>query len=88
MLAGAEGLPDPANIVTLVAGSGSPVHLEIGPQGDLFYVDVGAGAVRRVRVDSGALFGDGFESGDTSAWSGQIIPPAAPSRRTDVGSPP
>lgn len=69
MLADTEGLPDPTKIVTLVAGSVRPVHLEIGPQGDLFYVDISAGEVRRVKVDPGALFGDGFESGDTSAWS-------------------
>lgn len=69
MLADAEGLPDPTRIVTLVAGSARAVHLEIGPQGDLFYVDISAGEVRRVKVDPSALFGDGFESGDTSAWS-------------------
>lgn len=67
LLAGAEGAPDPARIVTLVAGSPSPVHLEIGPRGDLFYVDVAGGTVRRVTVSN--LFADGFESGDTSAWS-------------------
>lgn len=70
MLRGTEGLPDSTSIVTLVAGSVLPVHLEIGPQGDLFYVDIGAGEVRRVKVDPGALFGDGFETGNTSAWSG------------------
>ncbi|MDA8019545.1 MAG: PQQ-dependent sugar dehydrogenase [Thermoanaerobaculia bacterium] len=72
MLAGPGGVPDPATIVTLVAGSGRPVHLEIGPQGDLFYVDLSAGEVRRVRAQPGALFGDGFESGDTSAWSAEV----------------
>lgn len=49
--AGASGLPDPARLVTLVAGAPRPVALEIGPDGDLFYVDHG-GTVRRVRYFS------------------------------------
>ena len=68
MLADAEGLPDPARIVTLVAESDLAVHLEIGPEGDLFYVDMHGGAIHRVTASPGALFGDGFESGDTSSW--------------------
>lgn len=63
------GLPDPSKISTLVARSGAPVHLEIGPEGDLFYVALPTGEIRQILVDPGALFGDGFESGDATLWS-------------------
>src|SRR5262249_50958454 len=49
MLPGANGLPDPAQRVTLVARASAPVDLEIGPNGDLFYVDLNGGAVRRLQ---------------------------------------
>jgi glucose/arabinose dehydrogenase len=54
MLAGADGLPNPATIQTLVgvdsggAAAGHPVDLEIGPGGDLFYVDMEDGTVHRI----------------------------------------
>jgi glucose/arabinose dehydrogenase len=74
MLAGPGGLPDPGRIATLAAGAGSPVQVEIGPDGDLFYVDLSRGEIRRILVDPGALFGDGFESGDAGAWSQPNVP--------------
>ena len=49
MLRGANGLPDPANIQTFVAGAQNPVELQFGPNGDLYYVDLENGSVRRVR---------------------------------------
>ena len=49
MLRGADGLPDPANIQTFVAGAENPVELQFGPNGDLYYVDLENGSVRRVR---------------------------------------
>jgi glucose/arabinose dehydrogenase len=49
MLKGTNGLPDPASIVTFDAGAGGPVHLEIGPNGDLFYCDFNSGTVQRIR---------------------------------------
>jgi glucose/arabinose dehydrogenase len=49
MQKGTNGLPDPASIVTFDAGAGGPVHLEIGPNGDLFYADFDGGTVRRIR---------------------------------------
>ncbi|MGH3100994.1 MAG: PKD domain-containing protein, partial [Thermoleophilia bacterium] len=49
MLRGADGLPDPANIQTFVAGAENPVELQFGPNGDLYYVDLENGRVRRVR---------------------------------------
>ena len=39
---------------------------------DLFYLDIVNGTVQRVLVDPGALFGDGFESGDVSDWSSSL----------------
>ena len=43
------GNPDPTNLATFAAGAASPVDLEIGPEGDLFYVDHSGGTVRRVQ---------------------------------------
>jgi PKD repeat protein len=48
MLPDAGGLPDPARIRTFAAGAANPVHLQIGPGGDLFYADFDGGTVRRV----------------------------------------
>jgi glucose/arabinose dehydrogenase len=48
MLPGANGLPDPTNIQTFVADAGHPVDLEIGPGGDLFYVDLDDGQIHRI----------------------------------------
>jgi hypothetical protein len=50
---GADGLPDPTKRTTFVADAASPVDLQIGPSGDLFYVDFGDGTIRRVRHFSG-----------------------------------
>ncbi|TLZ83810.1 MAG: hypothetical protein E6K03_03900, partial [Methanobacteriota archaeon] len=46
--AGSNGLPDPNNIVTFVAPAAAPVELQIGPGGDLFYVDFNGGTIRRI----------------------------------------
>jgi glucose/arabinose dehydrogenase len=54
MLAGADGLPDPANIQSFVGvdatggAAGHPVDLKIGPGGDLFYVDMEDGSLHRI----------------------------------------
>jgi glucose/arabinose dehydrogenase len=51
MLAGSNGLPDPTNVESFVTGPvgiGTPVDLEIGPGGDLFYVDLSGGTIRRI----------------------------------------
>ncbi len=48
MKAGTNGLPDPTKITTFVAGAANPVELEIGPGGDLFYVDFEGGTIHRV----------------------------------------
>jgi glucose/arabinose dehydrogenase len=49
--AGPNGLPDLAKIRTFVAGAAQPVDVQIGPGGDLFYVDLG-GSIRRIRYFS------------------------------------
>lgn len=53
MFAGANGLPDPATRTTFVADAAGPVELQIAPGGDLFYVDLDGGTVRRIRFTSG-----------------------------------
>ena len=53
MFAGANGLPDPGQRATLVAGAANPVDLEIGPGGDLYYVDFDGGTIRRISSSSG-----------------------------------
>jgi PKD repeat protein len=49
---GTDGLPAPGLIRTFVAGAANPVNLEIGPGGDLFYVDFDGGTIRRISYAS------------------------------------
>jgi glucose/arabinose dehydrogenase/PKD repeat protein len=49
---GTNGLPDPAKLRTFVAGAAVPVDLEIGPNGDLFYVDLAGGTIRRIQYSA------------------------------------
>jgi glucose/arabinose dehydrogenase/PKD repeat protein len=49
MMRGANGLPDPGNIQTFQAGAAGPVQLTVGPGGDLYYVDMSGGTIRRFR---------------------------------------
>ena len=49
--AGPGGLPDLAKRRTFVSGAVQPVDVQIGPGGDLFYVDLG-GTIRRIRYFS------------------------------------
>jgi len=46
---GTNGLPDPARRANFLAPAANPVHLEIGPGGDLFYVDLNGGTIRRIQ---------------------------------------
>jgi len=48
MLPGSNGVPDPSDIVTFAAGAGSPVQLQVGPDGDLYYVDLTDGTIQRI----------------------------------------
>ncbi len=49
MMPGVDGLPDPAAIRTFDAGAAAPVDLEIGPGGDLYYVDITGGTIHRIQ---------------------------------------
>jgi glucose/arabinose dehydrogenase len=53
MFPGAGGVPDPANRMLVRESGVFPVDLEIGPNGDLYYVDIAAGEVRRIRRATG-----------------------------------
>jgi glucose/arabinose dehydrogenase len=48
MRAGAGGLPDPATRTAFETNANGPVNLEIGPGGDVFYVDFTGGTIRRI----------------------------------------
>jgi glucose/arabinose dehydrogenase/PKD repeat protein len=48
MKKGANGLPDPAKLETFVTEAAGPADLEIGPSGDLYYVDLEGGTIRRI----------------------------------------
>jgi glucose/arabinose dehydrogenase len=52
MRAGAGGQPDPTLVANFVTGAANPVELEVGPDGDLWYVDLG-GTIRRVGFNAG-----------------------------------
>ena len=49
MFAGTDGLPDKTKIANFVTNAANPVDLEIGPGGDLFYVDFAGGTIRRIQ---------------------------------------
>ena len=46
---GADGHPAPGLVRTFVAAAANPVNLEIGPGGDLYYVDFDGGTIRRIQ---------------------------------------
>ena len=52
---GTNGQPDPAARQLFAVGAPNPVDLQIGPNGDLFYVDFDGGTIRRVTFSSGNL---------------------------------
>ncbi len=43
------GSPTPNNRQTFVSGASNPVELQFGPGGDLYYVDLDGGTIRRIR---------------------------------------
>ena len=62
--AGADGLPDRSRWRTFVSGAAGPVDLEVSPAGELYYVDLVGGTIRRI-VHQG--------SGPTSCLPGQYL---------------
>jgi glucose/arabinose dehydrogenase len=49
LLAGPDGVPDPATMEVVATGIGNPVDLVAGPHGDLYYPDLDRGVVNRIR---------------------------------------
>jgi glucose/arabinose dehydrogenase/PKD repeat protein len=49
MKKGTDGLPDVATRKVFVTDAAGPVDLQVGPDGDLFYVDMNGGTIRRIR---------------------------------------
>ena len=49
MLAGANGVPDPTRVELFADGAANPAELQFGPGGDLYYVDISGGTIRRIR---------------------------------------
>jgi glucose/arabinose dehydrogenase len=49
---GSDGNPAPGLVRTFVAGAANPVNLQVGPTGELFYVDFDGGTVRRISYAS------------------------------------
>ena len=49
---GPSGDPDPTARAVFASGAGGPVDLQIGPGGDLFYVDFTGGTLRRITYPS------------------------------------
>ncbi len=52
MYPGTNGLPNTGSVQTFVTGASSAVDLQVGPNGDLFYVSHGNGQVRRLRYQA------------------------------------
>jgi uncharacterized repeat protein (TIGR01451 family) len=55
MFPGANGDPDPANIAAFAANANGPVDLQIGPDGNLYYVDFDGGHLIRVKYGLSAV---------------------------------
>jgi glucose/arabinose dehydrogenase len=53
MQRGAGTVPNPALVKVFRANAGTPVDLQFGPDGDLYYVDVLSGAVKRIHYTQG-----------------------------------
>jgi glucose/arabinose dehydrogenase len=47
------GMPSPGSIETFVAPASTPVDLEVGPGGELYWADIAGGTIRRVRYTPG-----------------------------------
>jgi PKD repeat protein len=54
MAKGGTVLPSPSNIKGFVGGAANPVDLQVGPDGNLYYADIGGGTIRRIDYTAGA----------------------------------
>ena len=54
MRAGPGGVPDPATLQNFAEQSPTPVDLEFGPNGDLYYVDIAGETIRKVTFTGSA----------------------------------
>lgn len=53
MFPGTDGVPDPTNRKAFTTSALNPVHLEIGPGGDVFYVNFSGGTIQRFLYTAG-----------------------------------
>ena len=63
MLPGADGLPRRSSVVAFAQRAESPLDLEVGPAGDLYYVDSETDVVKRFRFTRGGGEGGGGGGG-------------------------
>ena len=49
MTKGTNGLPDPTKRSNFLTPAANPVDIKIGPGGDVFYVDINGGTIRRIQ---------------------------------------
>jgi len=54
MINGTNGSPNPNSIEDFAVGAAGPVDLQIAPNGELFYVDLDSGSIRRIQYTSAA----------------------------------
>ena len=55
MLPGGNGDPDPTNILAFASNANGPVDLQIGPEGDVYYVDFNGGQILRIKYGLSAV---------------------------------
>jgi glucose/arabinose dehydrogenase len=53
MQPGSSSMPSPNHVKTFVAPAANPVDLQVGPDGNLYYVDFDGGTVRRIAYAAG-----------------------------------
>jgi glucose/arabinose dehydrogenase len=51
--AGANGTPDPSTVTVFAKSAGFPVDLQLGPDGALYYADIGDGTIQRIAYPAG-----------------------------------
>jgi hypothetical protein len=51
--ANGDGVPDASQVELFVEAAADPAELQFGPNGDLYYVDIGGDTLRRIRWPAG-----------------------------------